>query len=53
MIKPRKKFPSDSKATLRVSPALHSKIRAAAAKDSRTIEAFVDLAMSFALEPKK
>lgn len=50
----RKKYPSDYTTTVRVSRPLHRQIKAAAKKDRRTVEGFVDVAITAALnqQPK-
>ena len=46
----RKKFPSDKNTTtVRVSRALHRRIKVAAKNDKRTVEGFVDVKMTAAL----
>ncbi len=53
MKKSRKKYPSDRDVmTLRISSELHSKVKDAAIRDKRTIEAFIDIALNAALTPK-
>jgi len=48
----RKKFPSDKNTTtVRVSRALHKRIKVAAKIDKRTVEGFVDVKMTAALVP--
>ena len=52
--KPRKMYPSDKNVTtLRVSRDLHAAVKAAAARDRRTIEGYVDIVLNAALDPKK
>ena len=49
----RKKFPSDkTTTTVRVSRVLHKRVKEAAKKDRRTVEGFVDVALTSALTPK-
>ncbi len=50
MKKPRKRYPSDRKTTLRVTPQRHSQIVKAAEADGRTIEKFVDMTFEAVLK---
>ena len=49
----RKKYPSDNTTTVRVNRDLHKKIKVAAKKDKRTVEGYVDVKMTAALNEQQ